>query len=110
SSSSSSTMCRASTFLRRIPQPRASTAARARTGAARLRPPATIRPGGTPVNAVERLAHVFAEDGRSLYLVGGPVRDELLGLPVRDYDFTTAAEPEDIKRLLRAADADAIYT
>jgi len=62
------------------------------------------------VNAIERLARIFAEDERSLYLVGGSVRDELLGLPVHDYDFTTNAEPEGIKRLLRTADADAIYT
>jgi len=62
------------------------------------------------VNAIERLARVFAEDGRSLYLVGGSVRDELLGIPVHDYDFTTDAEPEEIKRLLRTVDADAIYT
>ena len=62
------------------------------------------------MNAIERLARIFAEDERSLYLVGGSVRDELLGLPVHDYDFTTNAEPEGIKRLLRTADADAIYT
>ena len=62
------------------------------------------------MNAIERLARVFAEDGRSLYLVGGSVRDELLGIPVHDYDFTTDAEPEEIKRLLRTVDADAIYT
>lgn len=62
------------------------------------------------MNAIERLAHVFAEEGRSLYLVGGSVRDELLGLPVHDYDFTSDAEPKEIKRLLRTVDADAIYT
>jgi len=64
----------------------------------------------TPVNAIDRLARAFAEDGRSLYLVGGSVRDELLRLPVHDYDFTTDAEPDDIKRLVGAAGADAIYT
>lgn len=62
------------------------------------------------MNAIERLARAFAEDGHSLYLVGGSVRDELLGLPVHDYDFTTDAEPDDIKRLLGAAGPDAIYT
>jgi poly(A) polymerase len=62
------------------------------------------------MNAIERLARLFADDGHTLYLVGGSVRDELLGLPVHDNDFTTDAEPDDVKRLLRAADADAIYT
>lgn len=62
------------------------------------------------MNAIQRLAHAFAEDGRTLFLVGGSVRDELLGLPVHDYDFTTDAVPDDSKRLLNVAGADAIYT
>jgi poly(A) polymerase len=62
------------------------------------------------VTAIERLARLFAKDRHSLYLVGGSVRDELLGLAVHDHDFTTDAEPESVKRLLRKADADAIYT
>ena len=45
----------------------------------------------SPVNAIDRLARSFAEDGHSLYLVGGSVRDQLLGHPVHDYDFTTDA-------------------
>jgi poly(A) polymerase len=62
------------------------------------------------VNAIERLARAFAEDGHGLYLVGGSVRDQLLGLPAHDYDFTTDAEPDAVKGLLNAAAADAIYT
>ena len=64
----------------------------------------------TPVHAIDRLARAFAEDGHSLYLVGGSVRDDLLQIPVHDYDFTTDAEPEESKRLVNAAGADAIYT
>ena len=58
----------------------------------------------------ESLAIAFGRAGKSLYLVGGCVRDELLGLPTNDYDFTTDAEPSEIKPLVNAAGADAIYT
>jgi poly(A) polymerase len=62
------------------------------------------------IDAVERsLARSFAAAGKSLYLVGGPVRDELLGVRTNDLDFTTDAEPNEIKRLIRSAGADAIY-
>lgn len=50
------------------------------------------------MNAVRALARAFAERGRSLYLVGGCVRDELLGLPLHDYDLTTDAEPPEVDR------------
>lgn len=59
---------------------------------------------------LSRLADAFAQQGKALYLVGGSVRDELLHLPVHDYDCTTDAEPEEIKRLIRNAGADAIYS
>lgn len=53
------------------------------------------------VPVVARLGAVFAEAGFSLYIVGGPVRDALLGSPSEDLDFTTDARPDDIERLLR---------
>lgn len=53
----------------------------------------------TPV--VGRLAELFAADGKRLYLVGGSVRDALLGRLGNDLDFTTDARPDDIERLLR---------
>ena len=43
---------------------------------------------------VSRLATAFAEAGHELALVGGPVRDALLGRDVHDLDFTTDARPE----------------
>jgi len=43
---------------------------------------------------VARLAAAFADAGHELALVGGPVRDALLGRPVHDLDFTTDALPE----------------
>lgn len=48
----------------------------------------------------EDLAIRFTEAGYRLYLVGGSVRDALLGKLGTDLDFTTEARPEEIKRIL----------
>ncbi|GBD19799.1 CCA-adding enzyme [bacterium HR28] len=58
----------------------------------------------------DRLARVFSRTGHELYLVGGVVRDLLLGRPVTDLDYTTSAHPEETKRLGLEAGADSIYT
>ncbi|MDQ1607693.1 MAG: poly(A) polymerase [Microbacteriaceae bacterium] len=50
---------------------------------------------------VSRLARAFADGGFELSLVGGPVRDALLGRPVNDLDFTTNARPDDIVRVVK---------
>ena len=50
---------------------------------------------------VARLGRTFAAGGFSLYVVGGPVRDALLGTRTEDLDFTTDARPDDIEKLLR---------
>ncbi|MGV0837078.1 CCA tRNA nucleotidyltransferase [Mycolicibacterium thermoresistibile] len=44
---------------------------------------------------------VFAEAGHQLYLVGGSVRDAVLGRLDSDLDFTTDARPEQMQALLR---------
>lgn len=48
-----------------------------------------------------RLATRFADAGARLYLVGGSVRDALLGRLGHDLDFTTDARPEQVVELLR---------
>jgi poly(A) polymerase len=48
----------------------------------------------------EELAARFAAAGHRLYLVGGSVRDALLGRDVSDLDFTTDARPEAVLALL----------
>src|SRR5262245_17049031 len=59
---------------------------------------------------LQPLADRFSAVGHRLFLVGGPVRDLLLDRPVRgDYDATTDARPEVIKRLLDGW-ADALWT
>ena len=48
-----------------------------------------------------RLGGAFRDAGHELYLVGGYVRDGLLGVAGLDADATTGARPKEIKRLLR---------
>ncbi|PWD43632.1 CCA tRNA nucleotidyltransferase [Gordonia paraffinivorans] len=52
------------------------------------------------------LGELFASAGHELYLVGGSVRDAVLGRLGNDLDFTTDARPEQVTRLLKGwADA-----
>ncbi|MEU2203659.1 CCA tRNA nucleotidyltransferase [Microbacterium oleivorans] len=52
-----------------------------------------------PVSAA--LARAFADAGFELAIVGGPVRDALLGRTVNDLDYTTDARPDDILRIVK---------
>ncbi|MDQ3944217.1 MAG: CCA tRNA nucleotidyltransferase [Actinomycetota bacterium] len=52
---------------------------------------------GSPL---QELAGRFIAAGRRLYLVGGSVRDALLGRTSPDLDLTTDARPEEIERLV----------
>lgn len=49
---------------------------------------------------VATLARAFADAGFDLAIVGGPVRDALLGRTTNDLDFTTDARPDDILRIV----------
>ncbi len=54
------------------------------------------------------LARRFQEAGFSLALVGGSVRDALLGRLGNDLDFTTDARPQDVLKIIRPW-ADAVW-
>jgi len=46
------------------------------------------------------LGALFEAAGHELAIVGGPVRDALLGRPGSDWDFSTSARPADIERIV----------
>ncbi len=52
--------------------------------------------------AIRRVGDAFAAAGYDLHLVGGPVRDALMGRGVHDLDFTTDARPDAIEAILRS--------
>lgn len=52
-----------------------------------------------PVSALSR---AFAEAGHEFALVGGPVRDALLGRTVADLDFTTSARPDETRSIVES--------
>ncbi|ONI73464.1 CCA tRNA nucleotidyltransferase [Actinosynnema sp. ALI-1.44] len=56
----------------------------------------------------EELSVLFAKAGHSLFLVGGSVRDALLGRLGTDLDFTTDARPQEVMRLVSGW-ADAVW-
>jgi poly(A) polymerase len=57
----------------------------------------------------DELGRRFAAAGHELHLVGGSVRDALLGRLGDDLDFATSARPEETQRLLRGW-AETIWT
>jgi poly(A) polymerase len=55
---------------------------------------------------VDELGRLFDEAGHELALVGGPVRDAMLGRRHNDLDLTTSARPDQVEALLKGwADA-----
>ena len=54
------------------------------------------------------LGELFEVAGHELSVVGGPVRDAVLGRPGNDWDFATSARPDDIERIAKGW-ADAVW-
>jgi poly(A) polymerase len=65
--------------------------------------PERLRPLLAPDSPLQDLARRFAAAGHAIHLVGGSVRDALLGAtkPDADYDLTTDARPDAVLELVR---------
>ena len=53
-----------------------------------------------PSNA-EKILHILEENGYEAYVVGGCVRDSILGRNPNDWDITTSASPQQVKELFQ---------
>jgi tRNA nucleotidyltransferase (CCA-adding enzyme) len=67
-----------------------------------LAAPPALRPSVLP-RAVHRVLRVLEEAGVPAVVVGGTVRDLLLGRPVHDYDVASPLPPDEAARVLRQA-------
>jgi poly(A) polymerase len=63
--------------------------------------PERLRPLLAPESPLQDLARRFQDGGHALHLVGGSVRDALLGVASPDYDLTTDARPDRILELVQ---------
>lgn len=58
-------------------------------------------PPGEISDAAKKIIYQLVDHGFEAYLVGGAVRDLLLGLHPKDFDIATEATPEQIKHIFR---------
>lgn len=59
---------------------------------------------------LRRIVAALAADGGAVKIVGGAVRDTLLGLPVTDIDLATPLLPQEVMQRLEAADIKVVPT
>ena len=50
--------------------------------------------------SVQEILNKFNKTGYEIYIVGGAVRDIIMGRPTNDWDFTTNATPQEILKIL----------
>ena len=52
---------------------------------------------------IKQIKDVFVKNGHKLYIVGGAVRDALLGKTPKDYDLATDAVPDKVEQMMNKA-------
>ena len=50
---------------------------------------------------IKKLHKLFKKNGKQLYVVGGAVRDAILGKSPKDFDLTTDAKPEEVEKIAK---------
>ncbi len=63
---------------------------------------------GESADLLKEFGEKFSKNGFEISLVGGPVRDAVLGKAVKDLDLTTNAKPDEIQKCLKGW-ADSIW-
>lgn len=51
---------------------------------------------------IQQIKNVFKENGYKLYVVGGAVRDAVLGKTPKDYDLATDAIPDEVEKMMKS--------
>lgn len=54
-------------------------------------------------NDIKKIKNVFVKNGKKLFIVGGAVRDAILGKIPKDYDLATDALPDEVESILNKA-------
>ena len=50
---------------------------------------------------IQKIHKAFKKNGKKLYVVGGAVRDEILGKSPKDYDLATDAKPDEVLKIAK---------
>jgi len=50
---------------------------------------------------IRKIEQVFKSNGKKLFVVGGSIRDAILGKEPKDWDLATDAVPDDVIRMLK---------
>lgn len=59
---------------------------------------------------VEKIIEIFNKENYEIFVVGGSVRDSILGIKVNDWDLTTIAEPDMVLEIAKKYNIKAIPT